>query len=167
LTALERPDHPEIAALLADYPVVITVPIWWGDQDAFGHVNNTVYLRWFESARIAYCTRVGLSDLFTAERIGPILAAIACNYRLPLFFPDTAFVGARVSRIGRSSLAVDHAVVTANGRALAADGTSTIVIFDYKGHRPHPVPDSIRRAIENLEGRSFPAPEPPPGPNCA
>lgn len=164
---MERPDHPEIAALLAEYPVVITVPVWWGDQDAFGHVNNTVYLRWFESARIAYCSQVGLSDLFTTDRIGPILAAIACNYRLPLFFPDTVFVGARVSRIGRSSLTIDHAVVTANGRALAADGTSTVVIFDYKGHHSCPVPDSIRRAIEALQGRPFPAATPPTGPNFA
>ncbi len=53
---------PEPSAL-AGFPVVLAVPVWWGDQDAFGHVNNTVYLRWFESARIAYSREVGLSAL--------------------------------------------------------------------------------------------------------
>ena len=79
--------------------VVIEVPIWWGDQDAFGHVNNTVPLRWFESARIAYTGKVGLSDLYDSERIGPILASITVNFRSQLHYPDTAIVGARVARI--------------------------------------------------------------------
>ena len=63
---------PETAALLDGFPVVITLPVQWGDQDAFGHVNNTVYVRWLESARIAYGERVGLARLMAAERIGQI-----------------------------------------------------------------------------------------------
>src|SRR3954471_19281399 len=103
---------PEVSRLLEGFPVVIEVPVWWGDQDAFGHVNNTVPLRWFESARIAYSTRTGLSALMPTRRIGPILASITANSRRQLRFPDTVFVGARITRIGRTSMTMDHTVVS-------------------------------------------------------
>ena len=91
-------------ALLADFPVVIRFPVHWGDQDAFGHVNNTVPHRWFESARIALFGRIGLLDLRKEQHIGPILAAVSCDYRRQINFPDTVQVGIRVARIGRSSI---------------------------------------------------------------
>lgn len=145
----------EINRLLEGFPEVIEVPIWWGDQDAFGHVNNTVPLRWFESSRIAYMGRVGLSELYATRKTGPILASITTNYRSQLHFPDRVFVGARVSRIGRSSFTMDHVAVSAASNALAVDGTSTLVVFDYNAGRSEPLPEQIRLAIEHLEGRSF------------
>jgi acyl-CoA thioester hydrolase len=144
-----------IEALLAGFPVVIGVPVQWGDQDAFGHVNNTIYFRWLESARIAYSQRTGLLDLLKAERIGPILAAQSCDYHRPVNFPDIVHVGLRVVRIGRTSIGQEHRIVSQAQRAIAAEGTSTTVVFDYRADRPHPVPDVIRQAIEALEGRSF------------
>jgi acyl-CoA thioester hydrolase len=142
-------------APLSAFPVVITLPVLWGDQDAFGHVNNTIYLRWFESARIAYAERVGLAALMAAERIGPILASITCDYRRPITYPETVRVGARVTRIGRSSMTMEQVVVPELPGAIAAEGSSTIVVFDYNVDRPHPVPDDIRHAIEALERRRF------------
>ena len=106
----------ELAALLSGFPVVISLPVQWGDQDAFGHVNNTPYFRWFESARIAYGMRVGLSRLKATQNIGPILALITCDYRRQLTFPDTVHVGARITRIGRSSLTMEHRLISEAGR---------------------------------------------------
>jgi len=142
-------------ALLVSFPVVIAIPVQWGDQDAFGHVNNTVPFRWFESARIAYSRRIGLFDLFQADRIGPILAATSCNYRHQVTFPDTVQVGIRVVRIGRTSLGMEQSVVSLDQGAVVAEGASTTVVFDYRANRSLPVPASIRSAIETLEGRSF------------
>src|SRR3982751_4844980 len=105
-------------ALLADYPVVIRLPVQWGDQDAFGHVNNTVYFRWYESARIAYFDRIGLLELMAAEGIGPILASISCTYRHQIHYPESVHVAARVARIGRSSLTMEHAVACETSGAL-------------------------------------------------
>lgn len=143
---------PELAPLLVGFPVVIEVPIWWGDQDAFGHVNNTVPLKWFESARIAYAGRVGLSDLMPTRKIGPILASITANYRRQLHFPDSVLVGARIAKIGRTSLTMDHVVVSREQKATAVEGTSILVVFDYVAHRPEPIPDEVRSAIVALEG---------------
>jgi len=148
----------EIEELKRGFPVWIVLPIQWGDQDAFGHVNNTVYLRWFESARIEYGLRVNLTDATPGRKIGPILAAMSCNYRRQLTFPDTVHVGARISRIGRSSLTMEHCLVSQAQRAVAADGDSTLVAFDYLAQKSVPLPAEMRAAIEKLEGQEFPAP---------
>jgi len=137
------------------YPVIITLPVQWGDQDAFGHVNNTIYFRWFESARIAYADRVGLSDLMTRTNVGPILASIQCHYRRQVTYPESVHIGARVTRIGRTSFSVVHAILRASDLVLAAEGESTVVVFDYNAQAPCPVPEEIRAAIESLEKTSF------------
>jgi acyl-CoA thioester hydrolase len=149
VTGGDQPDE------LADFPTVIRLPIHWGDQDAFGHVNNTVPIRWFESSRIAYIAE-GCSDLMQdSQKLGPILASITCNYRRQLRFPDTVRVGARISRLGRSSLTMEHVVYSETQQAIAADGSSVIVIFNYETNRPTRISDEVRAAIEQLEGKSF------------
>jgi acyl-CoA thioester hydrolase len=144
---------PQPIPALSDFPIIIALPVQWGDQDAFGHVNNTVYLRWFESARIAYFDRVGVSALMAAEGVGPILASITCQFRRPITYPATVAVGARVSRIGRTSLTMDHRLDLAPTQEPGAEGTSTIVMLDYRTNRPTPVPEPLRRAIAALEGK--------------
>jgi acyl-CoA thioester hydrolase len=141
--------------LLRGFGVVVKIPVQWGDQDAFGHVNNTVPFRWFESARVAMFTRIGLLRLHTDEHLGPILAAAACDYLRQINFPDTVQVGIRVARIGRTSIGFEHAVVSEAQGAVVARGTATTVVFDYQASEPHPVPQAIRQAIEGLEGRTF------------
>lgn len=141
-------------AELADYPVVIQLPIQWGDQDAFGHVNNTVPIRWFESARIAYLEQSGMEHLMSGHGLGPILASITCHYRRQLLYPDQVLVGARISNIGRSSMTMDHAVYSEHQRQIAADGTSTVVMFDYESQKPRRMPDDIRAAVEKIEQRA-------------
>lgn len=148
-------------AELAAFPAVIRLPVQWGDQDAFGHVNNIVYFRWFESARIAYLERIGLGEKHAGKsesggNVGPILAAIGCNYRRQIKYPDTVIVGARIVRIGRSSMTMAHMVWSDAHQAVAADGESTVVVFDYQANQPRRVPDEFRALIEKLEGHSFP-----------
>ena len=131
-------------------------PVQWGDQDLFGHVNNTVYFRWMETARVEYLNRLGLVRLHGQLDIGPILAHAACNFRRQLQFPDTVRIGTRVSRIGKTSMTLEHALwSTAQKLALAADGASTVVLFDYKAQKPIAVPEEIRGRIEVLEQKTF------------
>ena len=137
------------------FPSMITLPVQWGDQDAFGHVNNTVYLRWFESSRIAYMDAVGLGAMMETDGIGPILVSIGCEYRQQLSFPDTVHVGAKVTRIGRTSLDIEHEVRSESLGVIVAEGQSTVVVFDYKNQQPVPVPAVVRAAIAAVEGRNF------------
>jgi acyl-CoA thioester hydrolase len=149
------PRDASLEPLLANYPITIALPVFWGDQDVFGHVNNNAYFRWFESARIALSQRIGLIDLFRSEKIGPILASVSCDYRRQITFPDTIHAAIRVVRIGRTSMGLEHAIVSQSQQAVAAEGNSTIVVFDFRANKPHPVPPSLRQAIEALHGRTF------------
>jgi acyl-CoA thioester hydrolase len=142
-------------AELSEYPVVIRWPVQWGDQDAFGHVNNTIFFRWFESARIAYMGRLGFSGGEGGQGIGPILAHIGCHFRRQVKFPDTVQIGTRVTRLGRSSMTVVHCIVSESEHAVVADGESTIVVFNYSTQRPSAIPDELRAAITQLEGNSL------------
>ena len=147
----------EIEKLREGFPVWVSIPVQWGDQDAFGHVNNTAYLRWFESARIEYGMRVVLGDMSVGKEVGPILAAVSCQYRRQLEFPDTVQVGARITRIGRSSMTMEHRIISERWRAVVAEGDSTLVTFDYAGQKSVPLPADIRARIEATEGKAFPA----------
>ena len=137
---------------LGGFPVLVEIPVQWGDQDALRHVNNTVYLRWFETSRIAYSRRLGLWDLFETANVAPILASIHCDYRRPLTYPDTVRVGSRIAKVGRTSLTMEHRVVGLASNAVAAEGLGVLVMYDYGKTEPWPIPDEIRRAIEELEG---------------
>ena len=145
----------KMKAALAEFPVVVAQPVQWGEQDSLGHVNHVTYFRWYETARITYFLRIGLMDMHKTERIGPILASVANDYRRQLNFPDTAQIGVRITRIGRSSFDMEHKIFSQNDHALAAEGRSTLVVFDYQANKAHPVPARIRHAIESLEGRTF------------
>lgn len=146
-----RLEHPH--ELLRDYPVVISLAVEWGDQDVFAHVNNTVYLKWCETARVVYLEQVEMWQMIASVGKGPILAALSCNYLHPVTFPDTVQIGARVSKIGNSSFRMEHAVVSLKQNAVVADSSTVLVFLEYKDSRPLPVPDNIREAMAQLEGR--------------
>jgi len=143
-------DEPGLAA----FPVVLTIPVQWGDEDSFGHVNNTVYLRWCESARVEYLIRIGLWSQREGDGVGPILASITCDYERAVTFPDTVRVGARVTRIGNTSIRMEHIVVSEAMRSRAAKVHSTLVVLDYDRHKPVPVPAAVREAIGRLESQA-------------
>lgn len=138
--------------LLADFPLVISLPVQWGDMDGLGHVNNIWPIRWFESSRVAYLDQTGLRDLMAAQRIGPILVSVQCNYRRQIVYPDTVHVGARISRMGRTSLTIVHALASERLQEIAADGESVVVMFDYDRQRPVPIPQEFLTASERFQG---------------
>ena len=141
--------------LLAEFPVILTLAVQWGDQDAMQHVNNVVYFRWCESARIAYFGKIGLADRRIGQHVGPILASIKCDFRRQLNFPDTIRIGARIARIGRTSLTMTHRVESQSQRAIVAEAESTMVVFDYATSKPHPVPETLApRSKDSKGGRS-------------
>jgi len=140
---------------LKGFPVVIELPVAWGEMDAFGHVNNIVYFRYFESARIAYFEKVGYLGVMEETSIGPILASTRCDFKRALTFPDRIAVGARVREMGEDRFWMDYRIISEKLKRIAAEGEGLIVSFDYKHGRKAPIPPEVRRRIEELEGRSF------------
>jgi acyl-CoA thioester hydrolase len=147
---------PPKPAGLADFSVISSWPVQWGDQDAFGHVNNTVYFRWIESARIVYLEHIDLGETTSTKPLGPILAAISCNYRQQVTYPDTIYTGIRVTRLGRSSCTMEHRLWSERQQKVVADGEATIVLFDYGQQQSCAIPPEIRAAIARVEGRPVP-----------
>jgi acyl-CoA thioester hydrolase len=138
---------------LAIHPVTISLPVQWGDQDAFNHVNNVVYYRWMESARIEYFKQVGLGVGISPQGIGPILASLKCDFRRQLAYPDTVLISSSIASIGRTSLKMTHLIYSTAQQTIAAEGDSVIVMFDYRAQKPLVVTDEIRAAIDTLERR--------------
>ena len=132
------------------YPVTVEFPLHWGEMDAFGHVNNARYFTWFESARIAFFLEAGLTMQRHAE-VAPILAAAHCDYLEPVVFPARLVVGARSTKVGNTSITLEHAVwPVGEPQRLFARGTSVVVLLHYATGEKVRVPDAVRAAIARL-----------------
>jgi acyl-CoA thioester hydrolase len=138
--------------LLKIYPVVIELPVAWGEMDALRHVNNIVYFRYFESARMAYFTRLDVWEYMKETGVGPILASTGCKFRLPLTYPDTVSVGTRVSEIGEDRFVMQYVVVSHGHAKAAAEGEGLIVAYDYRALKKARLPGELKKRIEALEG---------------
>jgi acyl-CoA thioester hydrolase len=139
---------PEI---LEGYPVTLEVPVAWGEMDAMGHVNNIVYFRYFESARIAYFEKMGLIDYMKETGVGPILATTTCRFRIPLSYPDTVRIGAKVVSVEEDRFVMHYLVFSRRHGKPAAEGEGVIVPFNYRQGRKVPVPETLREKIQQLE----------------
>ena len=137
----------------ADYPVTVSVPVIWGDMDAFQHVNNTVYFRYFENARLAYLEQTGYMQSMEQTGLGIILADTRCRFRMPLTYPDTVVIGTRLSSLGRDRFTMEYAVFSERHQKLAATGEGLIVSFDYRNHCKTAIPPDIRRCMIEMEPR--------------
>jgi acyl-CoA thioester hydrolase len=137
---------------LDSFPVVITFPIAWGEMDAFQHVNNSVYFRYFESARIAYFERLEFMEHMQVTGVGPILASTQCRFRIPLTYPDTVRVGTKIAEIAEDRFVMRYVVMSERLQKLAAEGEGVIVSFNYRENRKAPLPEIIRQRIAALEG---------------
>ena len=141
--------------LLQDYVVITELPVLWGQMDAFQHVNNTIYFRFFESARIVYGDRIGMYEFLRKDGIGPILAATSCSFIKPLRYPDTIEVGCRTVKISDSTKEQEYVIYSQQLKKLAATGAATIVAYDYnrltKSKFPKPLIERILELEKGLE----------------
>ena len=137
--------------LLKNYPVTIQIPIAWGEMDAFQHVNNVAYFRYFESVRIAYFEQLDLIDYMKQTGIGPILASTQCRFKIPLTYPDTVSVGVRVARIKGDRFIMQGVIVSHRLEKIAAECEGVIVSYNYREGKKAPIPQEMEQRIRNLE----------------
>jgi len=135
---------------MADWPFVHLERVRFGDLDAMRHLNNVVFLRYFETARIAY-----LRDLIPghdpahpeAGGFGLIFAACEIAYRSPATFDEEVAIRCRAEQPGRSSFRV--AFEMAVGERIIAEGHGVLVGYDYEQGRSRPLPDALKAAIQS------------------
>ena len=135
--------------LPADLKLVheMRIPVRWGDLDAMGHVNNTVYFRYFESLRIDWLSRFGSEP--NPAGTGPVMANGFCNFRRQLEYPGEILARHFVAKPGTKSVDTFFTLARVDTPELiAADGGATLVWLDFPNQRTVPLPDDVRAACE-------------------
>ncbi len=143
--------------MMKDYPVVVDIDVRWGDMDALVHVNNIVYFQYFQLARGAYLQRIGMPPAGPAwHDFGWIIGANCCRYKVPVTFPDTLSVGARVGALSEDRMLMEYRVVSTKLDKIAAEGEALVFAYDFGAGRKARIRDEVREAILALEGRTLP-----------
>jgi acyl-CoA thioester hydrolase len=134
------------------FPVTIRLPLQWGEMDAYGHVNNAVYFRWFESVRMESFRLLGWPAVERETGVGPILHSTRARFRAPLEWPDEVEVATRVVAPADDRFTMLYEVRSARLGRVACEGEGLVVAFDYRAGRKAPLPAAIRERLAELEG---------------
>ena len=121
---------------LAQYPVIHEQAVAWGDMDAFGHVNNVLYYRYIESARIRYLDALNIFD----EKIYTVVASNQCKY-----------LSARVEEIRNSAFRMSYLLWSTMQEKVVAKGEAVMVVVDPVQLAKQAIPDHVKQKILMLE----------------
>jgi acyl-CoA thioester hydrolase len=121
----------------------------WSDNDVYGHVNNTVYYSWFDTAVNNWLIRQGLLDLEHSPVVS-LVVETGCSYFESVAYPESVDVGLRVERIGTSSVTYGLGVFRKRTELAAAVGRFVHVAVDRETRRAVPLPDALRIALREL-----------------
>ncbi len=122
------------------------MPIRWGDMDAMGHVNNTVYFRYLEQARIAWFEALGCPP--DPAGTGPVIINAHCTFLKQLRYPGDIEVTTHVGDFGRSSFQTLHQIRRVDSpEVLAAEGGSKVVWVDQRVEKSAPLPPEMRERL--------------------
>jgi len=140
--------------VLKEYKVVSTIKVQWGDMDAYQHVNNVVYVRWGENARIDYLH--ALKDFASGPEkndFTPILGFQSVKYIYPVVYPDTIYIGTKTEEIMEDRIVLKSFYYSENKKRLVAIKIHEVVLFDYKKQMKILVPQELIHAINQFEKR--------------
>lgn len=137
--------------LLQGFPVKLQLPVQWGDMDAFQHVNNVRYLRWFESARIEYLKYLKTLKINSNTNIGVIVGSLDCKYLFPVTYPDTIELGVRIENLEAGKFDMVCHMVSQRHQRLVAIASAKIVIYDYVNFKKAEMSEAMMEEIRTLE----------------
>lgn len=124
----------------------VRMPMRWDDMDAMGHVNNTVYFRYLEQARIAWFESMGCPPAFSG--VGPVIISAHCTFLKQLRYPVEIDVSTLVGEFGRSSFDTRHQIRRVDEPdTLMAEGGSKVVWVDQRLEKSVPLPDEMRSLL--------------------
>lgn len=132
---------------LNDYPVQHQYEVHWGQMDAAQHVNNLVYMRWAESARIIFFDQIFGKNYDFSGGVGPILAWQDCKYIFPMTYPDVALIGVKVAELLEDRFITETVIFSKKHDRIAAFGKQTIMAYDYTHLKKAALPDNWTKAL--------------------
>jgi acyl-CoA thioester hydrolase len=137
-----------MSSLAERFPYTMPLDVRFRDVDALGHVNNAVYLTYFELGRVRYSLE--LLEMAEIRALPFILAEITVSYRRPAFFGDHLSLGVRIDRIGNKSFAIESEIVRRHPAAQEeqiATSREIMVWYDYAADATAPVPNYFRESV--------------------
>ncbi len=134
---------------LAHFPVIHPQPIHWGEMDAFNHLNNVVFYRYAETARIAYLFAL---KMFDGDMV-TVLAESSCKYLRPVTYPDTLLIGIRCRHLGTTSIVMEYSYFSTAQQAIVATADAVIVRLDNSATKKVAWIEEERRALFALEAQ--------------
>ncbi|MGL4474825.1 MAG: acyl-CoA thioesterase [Shewanella sp.] len=134
--------------LLADYHIRTDINVAWGEMDALKHVNNVVYFRYFETARIDFLLQTGLISLLQDEKIGPVISETQARYKRPVTFPDTLTIGTRISDIQSDRFTMHYAAFSQAQQAITTLGSAQVVMFNFSTGKKALLPNAVLSILE-------------------
>jgi acyl-CoA thioester hydrolase len=145
VTATPRPQPTDRAR----YRHFSAIPTRWGDNDAYGHVNNVVYYAWFDTAVNRHLIEAGVLDIARSPVIG-LVVETRCNYFSSIAFPDTVQAGLRVTHLGRSSVRYEIGLFREDAAQASAVGEFLHVYVERATQRPAEIPETVRNLLLTL-----------------
>lgn len=141
-------DRPRPTAR-SDYRHFVVIPTRWGDNDAYGHVNNVVYYAFFDSAVNRHLIEAGVLDIGKSPVVGMVVET-RCTFFSSISFPDTVHVGLKVLHIGSSSVRYEIGLFRGDASEASAVGHFVHVYVEREGQRPVQIPAPVRAVLQNL-----------------
>lgn len=138
-----------LADMLANYAFVYEQKVAWGDMDAFEHVNNVMYYRYIESARIMYMSQLAL----LAGQVHSVVYKNSCRYLSPVLYPDTLSVGMQVTEMRNSAFRMSYHLYSHAQQKLVAEAEAVVVTIDSSTGEKCPIPDDIRKKMIAFEAQ--------------
>jgi len=129
------------------------IPIRWGDMDAMGHVNNTIYFRYMEQARISWFEQL-VPEEEVWQSTGIVIVNASCNYKRPITYPGTVEVRLLVGPPGGSSAPTFYVLRVDADPVPYADGAAVVVFVDMKTQKPARIPEGIRQRLLESDVRT-------------
>lgn len=124
---------------LQKYPVVYAQSVAWGDMDALGHVNNAMYYRYIENARLAYLNALDLLN----ESVSTVVSSNQCHYLKPVVFPDHLKIAARIEEIRNSAFRMHYLLWSEKQQSIVATSEAVIICIDQKTLQKTQIPEHI------------------------
>lgn len=137
-----------------DFTTMIKLRIDWSEIDLFGHVNNLAIMKYIQAARVNFLEIIGLMQLQSETKMGPILAATNCQFCKPLFYPGQVVVYSNVDSIKNTSFEIQH-IIFDEQNEIIAQAKDIIVFFDFINNIKLRIPNDLRENIEKLERKKI------------
>mgnify|MGYP003460676367 FL=1 len=122
-------------------------PVRWGDMDALGHVNNTIYFRYMEQTRLEWLYALAREGVGFLSGAGPVIVNASCTFMVPIVYPGDVEVRMYLAEPGRSSIGSHYELDCAGKRM--AEGDAKIVWIDLASGRSVPLPDQVRAKLDD------------------